>query len=355
MTDIVTTQLDAIHSMLAAGHRSLRIERHSLILWGLTGSALFLFGDYILTPDQIPVAEQRAAAWLILLTVVLGGVGVVDWFLTRRTKHKRDQVWSFAHRQILKVWWLLLALGTLLHFGMFFFGGRPMLMAAWLVLVGVGLYVHGLFSEELLEWAGAVMIAIGVSTLAFQLNPQTSKLIAASVFGVGFPLLAMMLDRGKAHSPWRRLRQSILWLLCVLGLPLLVDRYVFVDRYVNAVTVPEAPVVSLATYLQRSSASGPQIVSIPAGTKIPVKVEISGDLFRGGQEAVWPLVLANPIEAMTVDGQLTGEFRFAGGDWLRARDRLWIQIPSLKMQLTGEEGPVVHTSLIAKVWRRNER
>ena len=349
MTDTVTTQLDAIHSMLAAGHRSLRIERHSLILWGVTGGALFLFGDYILTPDQIPVVEQRAVAWLVFLTTVLGGVGVVDWFLTRRTKQKRDRAWSFVHRQILKVWWLLLALGTLLDFGMFFFGGRYMLIATWLVLAGVGLYVHGLFSEELLEWVGALMIAIAVGTLAFQLNPQTSKLIAASVFGVGLPLLAVMLDRGNAHSAWHRLRQAMLWLLCVLGLPL------SVDRYANAVTVPEAPVVSLETFLHRSSVSGPQIVSIPAGTKIPVKVGISGDLFRGGPETVWPLVLANPIEAMMVDGQLTGEFRFAGEDWLRARDRLRIRIPSLKAQLTPEEGPVVRTSLIAKVLRKNER
>ena len=349
MTDTVTTQLDAIHSMLAAGHRSLRIERHSLILWGLTGGALFLFGEYILTPDQMPVVKQRAVAWLVFLAVVLGSVGVVDWHLTRRTKHRRDQAWSFVHRQVLKVWWLLLALGALLQFGMFFFGGGYMVHAAWLVLAGVGLYVHGLFSEELLEWAGALMIAIGVSTLAFQLNPQTSKLIAASVFGVGLPLLAMILDRGKSHSAWRRLRQSMLWLLCVLGPPL------FVDRYASAVTVPEAPIVSLETFLHQSSVSGPQIVSIPAGTKIPVKVEISGDLFRGGQETVWPLVLANPIEAMMVDGLLSGEFRFAGEDWLRARNSLWIRIPSLKAQLTREEGPVVRTDLIAKILRKNER
>jgi hypothetical protein len=34
MSQLATQQLDSIHSMLSAGHRNLRIERHSLVLWG---------------------------------------------------------------------------------------------------------------------------------------------------------------------------------------------------------------------------------------------------------------------------------------------------------------------------------
>lgn len=343
MTDNATDRLDAIHSMLVAGHRSLRIERHSLILWGLTGGMLFLFGHRMFTAAQIPQIEQRALAWVVFLTVVLGSVGAIDWYLTGRTKQKRDQAWSFVHRQVLKVWWLLFALGTLLFCGMFFFGGGHMLNAAWIIIAGLGLYIHGLFSEELLEWTGALTIAIGVCTLAFMLNPQTSKLVGAAVFGIGFPLLALMLNRSKAWSVMRRLSRLMVWLLCVLGPPLLFE------RYANAVAEPEAPTVSLGTFLHQPPVSGPQVVAMPAGTTIPVNVEVSGGMFRGGREAVWSMALAHPLEVMMVDGQLTGEYRFAGDTWVRAKDTILISVPAIKAELISKEGPRVHTNVVIKV------
>ena len=54
----VTTQLDAIHSMLSAGHRSIRMPRHSLILWGVLGGALCLGTEHVITPARFP--EHRA-------------------------------------------------------------------------------------------------------------------------------------------------------------------------------------------------------------------------------------------------------------------------------------------------------
>ena len=41
-------QLDAIHAMLAAGHRNLRIERHSLLLWGIPAGLLWVLSESIL-------------------------------------------------------------------------------------------------------------------------------------------------------------------------------------------------------------------------------------------------------------------------------------------------------------------
>ena len=113
-------QLDAIHTMLSTGHRNLRMERHSLMLWGIAGGLLFALSEHILTPEQFPEVQQRAIAWLLLLTVVLSVVGIADWHLTRKIKAERDEVWSFIHRQIMKVWWLIFALGALLTFAMFF-------------------------------------------------------------------------------------------------------------------------------------------------------------------------------------------------------------------------------------------
>jgi len=47
-------QLDAIHAMLSAGHRNLRIERHTLLLWGIPAGLLFAISELILTPSQFP-------------------------------------------------------------------------------------------------------------------------------------------------------------------------------------------------------------------------------------------------------------------------------------------------------------
>ncbi|MFZ2852948.1 MAG: hypothetical protein WAZ34_02405 [Rhodocyclaceae bacterium] len=350
-TGSAARQLGAIHTMLAAGQRNLRIERHTLVLWGLAGGLLFLFSEHILTPTQFPVVEQRATAWLLLISVVLGAVGIADWHLTRRAKAARDEAWSFIHRQVLKILWLLMSIGTLLTFAMFFFGGGYMVCAAWLVLIGISLYVHGLFSEELLEWAGALVIVTGIASLGFHLAYETMKWISASVFGIGLPLLALMLDRGRSRPAWQRSAQSTLWIVLVLTPPLLAQ------RYAAGATLPDAPVVSLASYRQHeagngaknSAENGARIIALPAGSAIPVDIELSGDLFRKTPVPTLPLTLAEPVELMMIDGQLTGDMRFPGEPWLRAREVRWIGIPWLKAELTPEQGPLIRSSLVVDV------
>ena len=147
---VPSQQLHAIHSMLTAGQRNLRLERHTLWLWGVPAGVLFVLSEHILTPEQFPDLTQRALAWLALLLTVLATVATLDWHWTRQAKQTRDEAWSFIHRQVVKVLWLLMGLATLTTFAMFFYGGGYMVCAVWLVFLGVSLYLHGLFSEELL-------------------------------------------------------------------------------------------------------------------------------------------------------------------------------------------------------------
>lgn len=56
--------LEAIQSMLAAGHRSVRLERHTLLLWGGVGGFLCAFTDHVVTAERFPDNTQRA---LVLL------------------------------------------------------------------------------------------------------------------------------------------------------------------------------------------------------------------------------------------------------------------------------------------------
>ena len=337
MPQLATQQLDSIHSMLSAGQRNLRIEQHSLLLWGVSCGGIILFSNHILTPEQIPASGIRAIAWLILLVLSVSGVGLLDWHLTRHAKQARDEAWSFIHRQVLKVWWLLMSVGVLLTFAMFFYGGGYMIFAAWVVLVGLGLYVHGLFSEELLEWTGALIIVIGIGMLAFSLSPIVSRWIAASTLGLGLPLLATMLDRGKQRSTWLRLAQSVGWLLCILIPPVLAQQ-------LNSVTVPpDAPLVTLNEFSQHPTKQ--QVVALPAGTTIPVKIDISGDVFRANNTTIFPLVLNQPIEVMMDNGQPSGEWRFPGDKWTLASGNIWVRIPIIKVELPPLTGPEIRTSL----------
>ena len=344
MPQFAAQQLDSIHAMLSAGYRNLRVERHSLILWGVSFGGLILSSNHILTAEQFADPRQRALAWLILLALTLSGVSLLDWHLTRRAKQARDEAWSFIHRQVLKVWWLLMSVGVLLTFATFFYGGGYMIFAAWLVLVGLGLYVHGLFSEELLEWTGALIIAIGIGMLAFRLNYTASQWVAASTLGLGLPLLAAMLDRGRQRAAWLRLLQSMGWLLCVLLPSLLAQRLASAD-------VPrDAPVVSLEAFRQQPTRR--QIVALPAGSAIPVKVEVSGDIFRASNTSVLPLVLNEPLEIMMNDGQPTGEWRFPGESWALAREPHFISIPWIKAELPPQTGPEIRASLIVRIRRQ---
>jgi len=331
--------------MLSAGHRNLRIERHSLLLWGIPAGLLFWISEYILTPTQIPDNTHRALAWLALLVVVVTAIAGIDWIWTRRVKQARDEAWSFVHSQVQKVWWLLMGLAVLTTFAMFFYGGGYMLCAVWMVMLGLSLYLHGLFSEELLEWVGAVTIVIGIGSLLAQLPFETMRWIAAAVFGIGLPLLAMMLDRGHHRPATVRLGQVLLWLTVVLVIPL------WLEQRVHAVAQPDPEPLSLEDFRSNQfQTSGYRSVTLPAGTRIPVEIKLGGDIFdTSGEKPVLPLVLSRPIELMLHDGKLTGDARFAGENWQLARQVRWITIPWIKADLSPEKGPVVTSNLIVQL------
>lgn len=340
MADPITRQLDSIQSMLTRGQRNLRMERHSLILWGLAGAGLFMASDLVFTVEQIPDTKARAVAWLLLLAAVLGGTGFADWHLTRRVKAARDETWSFIHRQVVKLLWLLMAVGILFTFATFFYGGGYMLCTVWLVMIGLALYVHGLFSEEVLEWAGGIIIAIGVAGLVAGLPFETMKWIATAVFGIGLPLLSLRLDNGRTRPFAVRLGQAAGWTVVVLAVPLVAH------RLAAASLPPELPVTPLADYRAGAVPSGEVIVRLPAGQPVPVKVAVSGDLFRPAPDAVLPLTLDRPVDILLRDGAPTGDLRLPGEPWQLARETRWISIPWIRARLDPADGPVVESALV---------
>lgn len=342
MTTHAAQQLHAIHSMLATGHRNLRMEKHSLCLWGLAGGLLFALSDSMLTQTQIPDVPTRAVSWLLLLAVVFGGVGVADWYLTQKVKTARDEVWSFIHRQIMKVWWLLITIGSLLTFAMFFFGGGYMVCSAWIVLIGLGLFIHGLFSDEMLEWAGGAMLMIGILSLSFNFPFQAMKWIAASIFAIGMPALTFMTHQ--PHPAWLKLARLLVWVLLVLLPPLVFHRYFMMS-------VPNAEVVSLRAFQAQRSIPKSQVVAIPANTVIPVHIQLSGDIFQHTPDLLLPLTLAKPVEIVMENGKPTRQVRISGNSWQASNEAGWITIPQIQADITPTTGPQFKASLVINLQR----
>ena len=339
----VTTQLEAIHSMLSAGHRSIRMRRHSLVLWGVAGAVLCLATEHVITPVRFPVQWLRAVATLIFLAVVLSGVALADFHYTRYRARARDESLPFVQAQVTKVWWLLTGMGILFTFSTAFFGGGYMVFVVWLVLFGLGIYIHGLFSEEMLEWAGVMMILLGVAALALSTPYRATQWLAASAAGLGMPLLSMMLDRGESKSVWIRAFQSALWLAVVLIPPLVAY------QFWTSEDAPVARAVSLQSFQRQADALATAVVAIPAGTRIPLKVRIGGDIVEDGDDMALPLTLAKPIEISVVGGKPDGRFRVAGGEWKRRARSMWVQGVELDGTLSPSAGPATSLKLTLTV------
>jgi len=323
----VASQLEAIHSMLAAGHRSIRLQRHSLLLWGISGGILCLGTEHVITPERFPGLLERAAAVLLFLGIVLSGVALADFWYTRHRIEAREESLPFVQAQVTKVWWLLIGMGVLFTFATAFFGGGQMVFVIWLVLFGLGIYVHGLFSEQILEWAGVMMILLGIGALALSAPYTAIQWLAASAFGLGMPLLGAMLDRGASKSAWTRAGQSALWLAVVV-----------------------TPAV-LAYQWRQSHQLPPQaatIVTLPAGTRIPLNIRIGGNIVQGEADLAVPLTLARPLDVVLLDGKPTGMFRVADGHWKQRARSLWIRDVQLGGGLA-PTGPVATVSMMVEV------
>lgn len=328
-------QLGAIHAMLASGQRSLRLEPHTLILWGGAGGTILALAETIFTADQYPDITARAVIWLVFLAMVFALVASIDYVMTRRRKQARDETWSFIHRQVLKVWWLLFALGIVSTFAMFFFGGGEMIFALWMVLPGLGLYVHGLFSDEVIEWAGVLAVLIGIGSLVFHLTPDTARWLAASLYGIGLPLLAA---RGQMRPGFAgRAVLLPLWIFAVLLPPLLL-------RPSMAGDYDLLPTIDYTAWQAgRATVAGRQTLTLPAGAEIPVEITFTGSVVRGTPPQRIVLRSAVPITVLLVDGVPTGELRLGDGPWGRRGSVGNLRIPHVFGDLDPVSGAGLRT------------
>ncbi|NTV94507.1 MAG: hypothetical protein HGA75_03720 [Thiobacillus sp.] len=297
-------QFQAIQSMLAAGHRSVHLERHSLLLIGGVGGFLSVVTEWVITDTCFPDLGQRGAALLAWLAFWLGGMALVEHYLTRRARARRAETLPFAQAQVTRAWWMLLGVGCLASFAMLFHGGGGMIYALWTVMLGLGIYFYGLFSRPLIEWIGLAVILLGIAGLAAGLPYGATRWLNASCFAIGMPLAGWLNARVGNAGLANRVAVLALWLAVVATPPLLAVRYA-------TTPAPTAAAVAAGAVV----GTGEQVLRLETGSRVPLRVDLDGPILAVAADAGLDLTLNQPIEIALRDGQPDGRYRIGTGAW----------------------------------------
>ncbi len=292
-------RLESIQAMLAAGHRCVDLDRHSLLLWGGVGGGLIAFTDWVINANTFPDNAARATALLCWLSFWLGGMSWLDHRLTRKARAVRKETLPFAQAQITRAWWMLLAIGTLATFAMSFFGGGAMIYALWTVLLGLGMFFFGLFSRTLIEWIGLATILLGIVSLASGLPLGTARWLAAATFAIGLPLSGWLAGRSQDRRLGQRLLHLTVWLAAVILPALLIA---------HLVPIATRPTPETAT------------VKIPAGSIVPIYVDFDSPLVAILPSEGLAMHILQDTEVALTDGQPDGRYRFREDDWHSVSD-----------------------------------
>lgn len=334
-------RLEAIHAMLSGGHKSIRLETHTFWLWGLTAAFLILAVPELFSHQRFPEFAQRILWQNIFISALLIGAGMLDVRLTRQKRDARNETVSFVQQQVTRLWWMLVALVVVINIGMNVYGGGYLFYGITLVLIGIGIYVHGLFSRQMLCWGGGLMMVLGLALLAASPPLHIHEWVAASAFGIGLPVLAVMVNRSQ-HAGWHReLRLSAVWFALVLTPVLIVVSVYGRSDYA------QWPQVSYKQFLldggQRNITS-PQLVNIPAGTAIPLRVEIQLEALEPAFTTAMDLKTARPMGLAIANGELQQMLQRVDDHWREARGyriRDW----KLQERLASTGGPELTLSV----------
>ncbi len=337
-----STQLDAIYSMMDDGQHSVKMERHSLLIWGFTAAVLILITDVFFNVDTIPVGWQLILSQTVFISIILFLAGLWDFKLTRKVRKQRDESLSFIQLQLTKVWWFFVALIVLLNVGMNFFGGGYMFYGLTIALIGMAFYVQGLFSTQILKWISMMLIIIGLASVALNLHFLVTKWLAAGVFGLGFPLLALILDKPLTYSTLlKRLALSAVWFVLVI-FPAVIAYQQKLNFNADGLIIR-----SVAEYkaLTKKQAAEKQIIHLAAGTEVPLAINMRGDIFESGQTGSTTVKLKKDFDVVIEGGKANGYFRVTGSDWRNHRSGLLLRVFKMEPAIEQKKGATVNLSI----------
>jgi len=335
----VDSQLDSIQSMLIQGHKGIRLERHTLPLWGLCIGFLTAFTYDLSRPVYtLGYAWGKSFEIGIVLFILLVAV-LLEYRLTRKARARRDETISIIQRKVTVVIWMLFAFAFVidLYANMYLGGGRN-LFGVYLVLSGIVLVMLGLYSEPWYRWSGVVLVLSGLSVM-FLLQPSnTTRLLTASIFmvgGIGVTILQPL-----AINRLRCMSLSIAWLAVALTTAVLMYN---ID-YALDINPGEQSNMSWPEY-QKNKPEGVHIVTLAEGSEIPVRISVKGDVFEDTVNTSMLLKTSKKIDLEFRDGKPTGIYRINGGQWLERNDGLYMREHIHKTITDKVQGPELVRSI----------
>ena len=305
-------QIKAIHSMLESGHKSIKLERHTLALWGITVALLVIiiewtfrapFYFYWIASDWLERQFQKVA----LVAATLGTVIFLDTKLTVLARKKRDQSVSFIQQRLQYIYWMMAILFVLFVLGTLFFGGEGMIYGVGIILVGMAFFIHGLFSQQMLLWSGFLIILSGIFCVFFN-SPLTQMCLTLSVFGIGFPLLGWMISQNWDTSLGKSIASSLIWVLMIALSTWTLNTFFGYREH------SDIQIVSYDDYRQGKVDGGEFLVNISAGTTIPIGVELKTNLTNFPARARMELKLAKDVQ-LAVNENKEIFYKFDNGSW----------------------------------------
>ena len=322
-----------LQSLLMAGHRPIQMRPGTLVRWGWAFAWLAWSTNPLL---RLPLLEGQvalqAAVAVFWLGATIGLTAYLDWRAVQTAAAQAGETLPFVQLQVSKVWWLLLATGVLYTGSTFFFGGAYQIYMVWLALVGLGLFLHGLFSQELVEWAGGAIFLLALLVLVSGLPPTWHRPLVISTAGVGMPLLGWLLQRQTSPAPGL-LRRSV---ACVAGLlAASILPAMAAVQWQQAVDVPaDIPVYRHKDLLRLGDdpARWPRYVALrlEAGTPIELKLDIEGSVLRpASQDARLAYTVAQDMDVLLIDGKISHHIRRNGQDWQDSAG--WLRITALDL------------------------
>lgn len=208
-------QLEAIRSMLSAGHRSITLELHSFLLWGLAGALALQVLPRFFIPARFPEPLALAGGELLSASAVVVLTALLDFRLSVRAKRRRDETYSWIQRQMGRLTLLFAFLALILAFGSHFHPWYSVIFVFFIGLMGVALIAHGLFSQRFLVWAGAAAMALAASLVLLRFPFAATQWMATAAFGVGVTTLGPLQRWVGGRGPLVRAACLLAWVVAI--------------------------------------------------------------------------------------------------------------------------------------------
>jgi hypothetical protein len=188
------------------------------------------------------------------------------------------------------------------------------------VLLGLGIFVFGLFSRPLVEWIGLATILLGIAGLAAGLPFVTARWLTASIFAIGLPLAGWLAARSDDRRVGQRIGHLALWLAAVI-----------VPALALARAVPGAPPPTDTT----------ATLKIPAGSTVPLHIDMDSPLLAIAPTDALTMRVTRDTEVALTDGQPDGRYRFDDGPWHSVKDGvLTLRIDRIRPQVANGSAEV---------------